>query len=143
MAVMAIQAVKGVEIGAGFALGKRRGSKAHDVISYKDGRFALKTNLAGGIEGGIANGEPIILRGVMKPISTLRRPLESVDVMTKKPTKATVERSDICAVPSCAVIAENVCAIEIAGLFLEKFGSDSIIEIKNNYQSYLKILENF
>jgi len=97
----------------------------------------------GGIEGGMTNGEPIIIRGVMKPISTLRKPLESVDIITKKSTKATVERSDVCAVPSCAVIAEGICAYEIANALLEKFGSDSISEAKRNYQGYLKMLEKF
>ena len=142
-AVMSVQAVKGVEIGAGFELGKKRGSKVHDAIIYKDGRFARKTNNAGGIEGGMTNGEPIVLRGAMKPISTLRRALASVDIITMKPTRATVERSDVCAVPSCAVIAEGVCAYEIAGAVLEKFGSDSLAEIKRNYQNYLKTLEKF
>ncbi|MBL7071935.1 MAG: chorismate synthase [Candidatus Omnitrophica bacterium] len=143
MSIMSIQAVKGVEIGAGFGVAKRRGSKVHDVISYKEGRFKRPTNNAGGIEGGITNGEPIILRGAMKPIATLRRPLESVDIITKETTKAAVERADVCAVPSCAVIAENVCAIEIANAFLEKFGSDSISEIKKNYQNYIKTLGKF
>jgi len=141
--VMSVQAVKGVEIGGGFDLGKKRGSKVHDAITYKDGKFVRKTNNAGGIEGGITNGEPIILRGVMKPISTLKKPLESVDIITKKTTKATVERSDVCAVPSCAVIAEEVCAFELADLLLEKFGSDSVSEIKKNYQNYIKALEKF
>lgn len=143
MGVMSIQAIKGVEIGTGFALAKRRGSKTHDIITYNDGKFVRKTNNAGGIEGGITNGEPIILRGVMKPISTLRRPLESVDIITKEPTKATVERSDVCAVPSAGVIAEGVCAYEMASLFLEKFGSDCIGEIKKNHQNYMKMLDKF
>ena len=143
MGLMSIQAIKGVEVGTGFALGKRRGSKVHDAIVYKDGKFARKSNNAGGIEGGMTNGEPIILRGGMKPISTLRRPLESVDIITKKSTKAAVERSDVCAVPSAAVIAEGVSAYEIANSLLEKFGSDSMAEIKRNYQNYLKILEKF
>lgn len=143
MAVMSIQAVKGVEVGAGFAFARKRGSEVHDVITYENGRFKRLTNNAGGIEGGITNGEPVILRGVMKPISTLRRPLESVDIITKKPTKATVERSDVSAVPACAVIAEGVSAYEIANALLEKFGSDSIAEIKKNYQNYMKMLEKF
>ncbi len=143
MAVMSIQAVKGVEVGGGFALAKKRGSGAHDAIFYKDGKFLRKTNNAGGIEGGMTNGEPITLRGIMKPISTLRKPLESVDIITKKSTKATVERSDVCAVPSCGVIAEGVSAYEMANALLEKFGSDSMSEIKRNYQNYLKILEKF
>lgn len=143
MAVMSIQAVKGVEIGAGFSFAKKRGSQVHDAIIYKDGRFKRLTNNTGGIEGGITNGEPIILRGVMKPIPTLRMPLESVDIATKEPTKATVERSDVCAVPSCAVIAEGVSAYEMADTLLEKFGSDSMAEIKKNFQNYRKLLEKF
>ena len=143
MSLMSIQAVKGIEVGAGFTFAKRRGSKVHDAITYKDGRFTRKTNNAGGIEGGMTNGEAIILRGVMKPISTLRKPLASVDIITKKATKATVERADVCAVPSCAVIAEAVSAFEIAKAILEKFGSDSMAEIKKNYQSYIKMLEKF
>jgi chorismate synthase len=140
---MSIQAVKGVEIGAGFAFAKRKGSMVHDAIIYGKGSFKRKTNNAGGIEGGITNGEPIILRGAMKPISTLRKPLESVDIITKNPTKAAVERADVCAVPSCAVITEGVCAFEIANLVLEKFGSDSIAEIKKNYQNYIRMIEKF
>jgi chorismate synthase len=143
MAVMSIQAVKGVEIGAGFSFAKKRGSQVHDAITYKDGRFKRLINNTGGIEGGITNGEPIILRGVMKPIPTLRMPLESVDIATKEPTKATVERSDVCAVPSCAVIAEGVSAYEMADALLEKFGSDSMAEIKKNFQNYLKLLAKF
>ncbi len=143
MAVMSIQAVKGVEIGAGFAVAKKRGSKVHDAIVYKDGTFRRSTNNAGGIEGGMTNGEPIILRGAMKPIATLRRPLESVDIITKKSTKAAVERADVVAVPSCAVIAESVCAVEAANAFMEKFGSDSMAEMKRNYQNYIKALGRF
>lgn len=143
MAVMSIQAVKGVEIGGGFALTKRRGSKVHDAIQYSGGKFKRLTNNAGGIEGGITNGEPIILRGAMKPIATLRNPLESVDIITKKTAKAAVERADVSAVPSCAVIAEAVSAVEIANAFLEKFGSDSIAEIKRNYNNYIRMLEKF
>jgi chorismate synthase len=110
---------------------------------YKEGTFARKTNNAGGIEGGMTNGEPIVIRACMKPISTLRRPLESVDIRTKKSTKATVERSDTCAVPSGGVIAENVSAFVIADLFLEKFGGDSLKEIKGHYDSYMKMLKDF
>lgn len=143
MSVMSIQAVKGIGVGAGFTYAKKRGSKVHDTIIYGGGRFKRKTNNAGGIEGGMTNGEPIILRGVMKPIPTLRRPLQSVDIITKKPTKAIIERADVCAVPSCAVIAEAVSAYEMANAFLEKFGSDAMAEIKKNYQSYIRMLERF
>ena len=143
MGVMSIQAIKGVEIGAGFAAARRMGSKTHDEIVYKNGRFLRPTNNAGGIEGGITNGEPIMLRAAMKPISTLRKPLESVDIITKEATNAAVERSDVCAVPSAAVVAEGVSAFEIAAAVLEKFGSDSLAEISRNYQNYLKMLEKF
>ncbi len=143
MSVMSIQAIKGVEIGAGFSLAKRMGSKAHDEIIYKGGKFQRLSNSAGGIEGGITNGEPIIARAVMKPISTLKKPLKSVDIITKEETNAAVERSDICAVPSASVVAEGVCAFEVAALFLEKFGSDSLAEITKNYQNYIKMLEKF
>ena len=143
LSIMSIQAVKGVEVGGGFALGKRRGSNVHDAIIYQDGKFKRKTNNAGGIEGGMTNGEVVVLRGAMKPIATLKRPLESVDIITKKPTKATVERSDICALPSCGVIGEAVSAYEVTCAFLEKFGSDSMLELKKNHQNYMKILEKF
>lgn len=143
MSVMSIQAIKGIEIGAGFASAKRMGSKTHDEIIYQDGRFVRPTNNAGGIEGGITNGEPIIVRAAMKPISTLRKPLKSVDIITKAGTNAAVERSDVCAVPSAAVVAEGTCAFEIAKAILEKFGSDSLAEISKNYQNYLKMLEKF
>lgn len=143
MSVMSIQAVKGVEIGGGFSLARRMGSKSHDEIVYRSGRFDRLTNNAGGIEGGITNGEPIIIRAAMKPISTLRKPLKSVDIITKEATNAAVERSDVCAVPSAGAVAEGVCAFEIAYAFLEKFGSDSMSEISKNYQNYIRTLEKF
>jgi len=144
-ALMSIQAIKGVEVGIGFKAPDFPGSEVHDEIYYKkakDGRlkakggFYRKTNNAGGIEGGISNGEDIILRAVMKPIPTLAIPLRSVDIATKKPFKASVERSDICAVPSAAVVGEAVVAFEIANAFLEKFGGDSLKELKRNFHSY-------
>lgn len=143
MAVMSIQAIKGVEIGEGFSLARRMGSKSHDEIIYKSGKFARLSNNAGGIEGGITNGEPVIVKAVMKPISTLRKPLKSVDIITKEVSSAAVERSDVCAVSSAGVVAEGVCAFEIAVVLLEKFGADSLAEISKNYQSYLKIIEKF
>lgn len=143
MAVMSIQAIKGVEIGDGFSLAGRMGSKSHDEIVYKSGKFARLSNHAGGIEGGITNGEPIILRAVMKPIPTLSKPLKSVDIITKEASRAAVERSDVCAVPSAGVVAEGVSAFEIAAALLEKFGADSLAEISKNYQSYMKMLEKF
>lgn len=144
-AVMSIQGVKGVEIGLGFELALKKGLAAHDEIYYKKsaqnsnkGGFFRKTNRAGGIEGGVSNGEDIIVRGVMKPIPTLGKPLDSVNMISKVPHKAVKERADICAVPACSVIAEAVVSIEIAGALLDKFGHDNLREIKKNYQSYLK-----
>lgn len=161
MALMSIQAIKGVAIGMGFDVASTPGSKVHDEIFYgrassappradgKNGywpisrRFFRKTNNAGGIEGGMSNGEPIVLTAAMKPIPTLYKPLRSVDIVTKKPFKAAIERSDICAVPAASVIAEAVVAIETANAFLEKFGGDSVIEIDRNYRAYLKYLGAF
>ncbi|MGB9613580.1 MAG: chorismate synthase, partial [Candidatus Margulisiibacteriota bacterium] len=115
------------------------GSQVHDEIYYRKGEgFYRKTNRAGGIEGGITNGMPIILRAAVKPIATLRCPLWSVDLRTKKKVKAYVERSDVCAVEPAAVIGEAVVAFEIANAFLEKFGGDSIEEIKDNFLAYQK-----
>ncbi len=137
-ALMSVQAIKGIESGIGFRSADLFGSQVHDEIHYrKDKRgFYRKTNNAGGIEGGISNGEDIVLRAVMKPIPTLSTPLKSVDIITKKPFKASVERSDICAVPSAAVVGEAVVAFEIADAVLEKFGGDSLKEIKKNFSNY-------
>ncbi|OGL39971.1 MAG: chorismate synthase [Candidatus Schekmanbacteria bacterium GWA2_38_11] len=144
-ALMSIQAIKGVEVGVGFRSADLFGSEVHDEIYYKrtrwdrlkaKGGFYRKTNNAGGIEGGISNGEDIIIRAAMKPIPTLAVPLRSVDIVTKKPFKASVERSDICAVPSAAVIGEAVVAYEIANVFMEKFGGDSIEELRRNFSGY-------
>jgi chorismate synthase len=142
-AVMSIPAIKGVEIGMGFDTARKFGSKVHDAIYYNEGEhnFFRKTNRAGGIEGGITNGEDIIIRAAMKPIATLYQPLDSVDIITKKPFKASIERSDICAVPAASVIGEAVVATEIANAILEKFGGDSIDEIRRNFQGYLKYLK--
>ena len=153
-AVMGIQAIKGVEIGVGFDAAKSPGSEVMDEIFYKtqnsklktpnlSGGFYRKTNNAGGIEGGMSNGMPIIIRAAMKPIPTLKSPLASVDINTKKKFKAAYERSDACAVPAAAVIGEAVAATVIANTFLEKFGGDSITEIKRNYKGYLKQLKDF
>ncbi len=151
MALTSIQAIKGVEIGCGFDAARNPGSRVHDEIYYDSVRlvegkisgFYRKTNNAGGIEGGITNGETIVLRAAMKPIPTLYKPLKSVDVVTKEPFEATVERSDTCAVPAAAVVAEAVVAIEIANAFLEKFGGDSLVEIRRNYEGYLDYLRSF
>jgi len=135
MALMSIQAIKGVEVGIGFEAARRPGSKVHDQISYGDG-YHRDSNNAGGIEGGMSNGEPIVLRAAMKPIPTLYKPLRSVDMRTHEAFEATVERSDTCAVPAALVVAEAVVAIEIAGALLEKFGGDSIVEIRRNIEGY-------
>ncbi|HUI67664.1 MAG TPA: chorismate synthase [Nitrospirota bacterium] len=140
-AIMSIQAIKGVEIGAGFGVANRPGSLVHDEIHWsRRAGFYRKTNMAGGIEGGMSNGENIVLRAAMKPIPTLMKPLRSVDVLSKKPFKASVERSDVCAVPAAGVVAEAVAAFEIASAMIEKFGGDSIDEMKRNYDGYLKYL---
>ena len=136
-AVMAIPAVKGVEIGMGFGAAELPGSKIHDEIFYsKDKGFHHKTNNAGGIEGGITNGEPIVIRAAVKPISTLVKPLKSVDISTKKASEAHVERSDISAVEPAAVVGEAAVAIELAGAFLEKFGGDAMEDIVASYKAY-------
>jgi chorismate synthase len=143
-AVMSIQAFKAVEIGLGRDVASLPGSKVHDEIGFdatlRDTSslgFTRKTNNAGGLEGGMTNGQPVVVRGAMKPISTLGQPLESVDLNTKEVTKAAYERSDVCAVPAASVILENVVAFEIARAFLEKFGGDSMTEVKANHNSFL------
>lgn len=137
--VMSIPGVKAVEFGLGFGYAYQSGSECHDAIYYskKRGYYRL-TNNAGGIEGGISNGQDIVVRACMKPISTLLDPLDSVKITSKKPGKASVQRSDICVADAAGVIAESACAFALSGAFLEKFGGDSIAEIKANYQSYLK-----
>ncbi len=140
-AVMSIQAIKGVEIGLGFSYADSSGSEVHDEILYRDG-FCHRSNNAGGLEGGVTNGEPIILRAVMKPIPTLQTPLPSIDLITKKKTHASVQRSDICAVPAAGVVAEAVVAIEMAGAFQEKFGGDTLREVKRNLKGYLGQLKD-
>ncbi|MFA7403741.1 MAG: chorismate synthase [Pelobacteraceae bacterium] len=137
MALMSVQAIKGVEVGIGFDAARRPGSRVHDEIYYQNG-YRRNSNNAGGIEGGMSNGEPIVVRAAMKPIPTLYSPLRSVDIRTHEPFEATVERSDTCAVPAALVVAEAVVAIEIANALLEKFGGDSIIEIRRNLESYLE-----
>ncbi len=145
MAAMSIQAMKGVEIGMGFEAARRFGSEVHDDIYYDHGAqaFVRKTNNAGGLEGGITNGEPIILRVAMKPISTLYRPKKSVDIETKEAFDATVERSDICTVPAAGVVGEAVIAFEMANAMIEKFGGDSLEEMKRNYDAYLAYVKAF
>ncbi|MBI3596134.1 MAG: chorismate synthase [Nitrospirae bacterium] len=144
-ALMSIQAMKGVEIGMGFESARRFGSEVHDEIFYDEaaGRFYRKTNNAGGLEGGITNGQPIVLRVAMKPISTLYSPLKSVDIKSKEPFEATVERSDICTVPAAGVIGEAVVAFELAAAMIEKFGGDSLIEMKRNFTGYQEYVKNW
>ena len=135
-AVMSIQAIKGVEIGLGFSTAHRFGSKVHDPIAHDGERYTRPSNGAGGLEGGVTNGEPIVVRAAMKPISTLYTPLNSIDMRTKQVEPAAVERSDYCAVPAASVVAENVVAWVIADAFLEKFGGDSIEQVRQNYLAY-------
>lgn len=138
-ALMSIPAIKGVEIGLGFETAKLPGSLVHDEIFFGEEQgFYRKTNRAGGLEGGVTNGQPLILRAVMKPIPTLKKSLSSINFGTKEPTLATYERSDVCAVPAAAVVGEAVVAIELAKAFMEKFGGDTIEEIRKSYETYLK-----
>lgn len=141
-ALMSIQAIKGVEVGIGFDAARAVGSEALDEIFY-DGGFERKTNRAGGIEGGMSNGEEILLRAAMKPIPTQMSPLASVNVVDKTAADAASERSDVCAVAACACVAENVCAIEIVNAFLEKFGGDTVEDIRAAYDAYIKRIEKF
>lgn len=145
-ALMSIQGIKGVEIGLGFGFSKKFGSQVHDEIFYYEDRggvFGRVTNNAGGIEGGMTNGEVVIASAAMKPIPTLMKPLRSVDIITKKPESASTERSDVCAVPAVSVIGEAVMAFEIARCFMEKFGGDSISEVTRNYKGYLEQMRMF
>jgi len=145
MALMSIQAIKGVEVGIGFAAAATPGSKVHDEIYYDHSgkKFRRRTNRAGGIEGGMSNGEEIVLRAAMKPIPTLYNPLKTVDMDTKEIVEASVERSDVCAVPAASVVAEAVVAFEIASAFMEKFGGDSMSETRRNFDSYLQYVGEF
>ena len=144
-ALMSVQAIKGVELGLGCNAANKYGSEVHDEIFYEKtsagksltGGFKRRTNNAGGIEGGISNGEPIVARAYMKPIPTLKKPLRSVDLLTKEPITAAYERSDVCAVPAASVVCEAMVAVEIGRAFLEKFGGDCIDEVKRNYWGYI------
>jgi len=144
-ALISIQAIKGVEFGVGFNSAKLRGSKVHDEIFYdQDGsQFYRSSNQAGGIEGGISNGEPLLIKIAMKPIPTLKNPLHSVDLNSKESKFASKERSDICAVPSASIVGEAVVATVLARAFSQKFGGDSIQEIARNYQSYKEYLKKY
>jgi chorismate synthase len=139
-ALMRIPAVKGVEIGLGFEAARRPGSEAHDpILPARRGGFPRRSsNRAGGIEGGMSNGEPILLRAAMKPLATLRRPLASVDSVTGEAGTGATERSDVCAVPACSVVAEAAVALEVAAALLEKTGGDSMAEVARNLRAYLR-----
>jgi chorismate synthase len=138
-ALMGIQAVKGVEIGAGFELAERRGSDSHDeILARDDGTLYRETNFAGGIEGGVSNGEPLVARAAMKPLPTLMRPLRSVDLETGEPGEALVERSDVAAVEALAVVAEAAVAFELARAAREKFGGDSLGDFVAAWRAYLE-----
>jgi chorismate synthase len=144
-AVMSIQAVKAVEIGSGVANAASYGSEVQDEIRYDAGRkkFERSSNRAGGLEGGITNGQDVVVRGYLKPISTLRRPLLTADLKTKEAVKAAYERSDVCVVPAGGVAGEAMVALELAGAFLEKFGGDSLLETRRNFDGYQKQLDEF
>jgi len=145
-AVMAVQAIKGVEIGLGFEAARRRGSQVHDPIQYDaalaDGPslgYTRPTNNAGGLEAGMTNGQPLVIRAAKKPISTLRKPLESINLATKQPESAAYERSDVCAVSAASVIVENVVAFEMACALVDKFGGDSLLEMQARYRQFLEL----
>jgi chorismate synthase len=155
-ALMSIQAMKGVEIGLGFEMARRRGSQVHDEIFFDPSKdvsegtprvvptgFYRGSNNSGGTEGGMSNGAPLVARVAMKPISTLMSPLQSVDLRSKQPADASVERSDVCAAPAATVVGESVVAFEIARAFLEKFGGDSLREVRRNYENYLEQIKSY
>jgi chorismate synthase len=145
-AVMAVQAIKGVEIGMGFEAARLPGSRVHDPIRHDPSRvgepslgYVRPTNNAGGLEGGMTNGQPLVIRAAKKPIATLRKPLESINWETKETQKAQYERSDVCAVPAASVIIEAVVAFEVAAALVDKFGGDSVAEMKGRYDLYLEM----
>jgi chorismate synthase len=145
-AVMSVQAIKGVEIGLGFEAARRPGSQVHDEIAYDPLQnerpslgYVRPTNNAGGMEAGMTNGQPLVVRAAMKPISTLRRPLASINLSTKEPESAAYERSDVCALAACSVIVENVVAFTVAQAVVEKFGGDSLAEMRSRYDKFLEL----
>ncbi|HUA32973.1 MAG TPA: chorismate synthase [Candidatus Binataceae bacterium] len=144
-ALMSLQATKGVEFGIGFTAGRVRGSALHDEIGYdrEERRFTRHSNNSGGSEGGMSTGEPLRVRVAFKPLSTLMQPLRSVDAKTKEEALGTIERSDVCAIPAAAVIAESVVAFVLAQMFIEKFGGDSLTEITRNWQGYLEQVRDY
>lgn len=145
-AVMAVQAIKGVEIGLGFEAARRPGSQVHDPIQFDPGQkdspnlgYSRPTNNAGGLEAGMTNGQPLVVRAAKKPISTLRKPLESINLESKQPESAEYERSDVCAVSAASVIVENVVAFEVARALVEKFGNDSLLEMQARAELFQKM----
>ena len=143
-ALCAIQAIKGVEFGLGFETARRPGSQVHDeILLDAQGGFRRASNNAGGLEGGVTNGQPVVVRAAMKPLSTLRTPLRSVDVATREAVEAVVERSDVSAVPAAGVVGEAMLALALVTPFLEKFGGDSIDEIRRNYRAYQDALRSW
>jgi chorismate synthase len=142
-AIVSMQAVKGVEIGFAAEGAANFGSAVQDTIHYSGGKFTRGANRAGGLEGGITNGQDLLVRGMLKPISTLRRPLESVDLVTREAAPAAYERSDVCVVPAAGVIGEAMVALVLAQAFLEKFGGDSLGETKRNFEGFLEQVRNF
>ena len=145
-AVMAVQAIKGVEIGLGFEAARRRGSQVHDPIEYDETQkdtptlgYMRPTNNAGGLEAGMTNGQPLVVRAAKKPISTLRKPLASINMETKEAVEASYERSDVCAVPAASVIVENVVAFEVARALVDKFGGDSLHEMKARWDTFMQM----
>jgi len=144
-AIVSIQAVKGVEVGFAAEGAAAFGSKVQDTIHYEREarRFWRGANRAGGLEGGMTNGEDIVVRGMLKPISTLRRPLESVDLTTREPALAAYERSDVCVVPAAGVVGEAMVALVLASAMIEKFGGDSLTETRRNFEGYLEQVKNF
>jgi chorismate synthase len=144
-AIVSIQAVKGAEVGFAVEGAQSYGSQVQDTIHYnrEERRFFRGANRAGGLEGGMTNGQDVVVRGFLKPISTLRRPLESVDLATREPALAAYERSDVAVIPAAGVIGEAMVALVLASAALEKFGGDSLAETKRNYEAYLEQVKNF
>ncbi len=144
-ALLSVQAVKGVEVGLGFRAAAMRGSELHDEIGYDAAarKFTRHSNNSGGTEGGMTTGEPLRVRVAFKPLSTLMKPLRSADIKSKQEALGAIERSDVCAIPAAAVIAETVVAFELANAFFEKFGGDSFAEVNRNFQGYLEQVRNF
>lgn len=142
-AILSVHAVKAVSIGDGVSAATKSGSEVHDAIERENGRYVRRTNRAGGLEGGVTNGEEVVVRVFMKPISTLRRGLPSIDIETKEPHRSQWERSDVTAVPACGVVCEAMLAITLADAMREKFGGDSLGEMKRNFEAYLAQLERW